>query len=252
MSARARGRERRPRIGWVVDVQNDFMLPPEEGGRLYVHDLGDPEDPGARVARPVIEEAVAWMRASCEALVFTGDWHSLEDEEIDPESPDPAAGTYPAHCMGLSSDPEEVEGARIIASIRPADPIVLERDADAARAARVARTALETGRPIFIHKNRFDVFAGNPGAAALLDLLADASGGDPEIVVVGVSRDVCVSEAIAGMQARGYRTTAVRDATWGLGLEPEAETLARWARGGRVATLAQLRDETAGAGGSGG
>ena len=30
------------RIGWVVDVQNDFMLPPEEGGRLYVSDLTDP------------------------------------------------------------------------------------------------------------------------------------------------------------------------------------------------------------------
>jgi len=245
------------RIGWVVDVQNDFMLPPEEGGRLYVHDLNDPEDPGARLARARIEEAVAWMRLNCDVLVFTGDWHSLDDEEIDPDDPDPGEGTYPPHCMGLSADPDERAGAELLASIRPEDPIVLERDADTERAREVARAALEEGRPIFIHKNRFNVFDGNPAADPLLEALAEALGGDPEIVIAGVSRDVCVTEAVEGMQARGYRTTTVRDATWGLGLEPEAETLARWARGGRVVTLPELRsgagdpDRPSGTGGGG-
>lgn len=233
--------ERRPRIGWIVDVQNDFMRPPEEGGRLYVHDLNDPDDPGARQAKPVIEEAVAWMREHCDVLVYTGDWHSREDEEIDPEDPDPEQGTYPPHCLGLSDDPGEREGARILRSIRPEDPVVLEREAGEAEADRVARTALEEGRPIFIHKKRFNVFEGNPGTAALLDALVQGLGSDPEIVVIGVSRDVCVTQAVDEMQARGYRTTAVEDATWGLGLEPEEETVARWARGGRVVTLARLR-----------
>ncbi len=233
------------RIGWIVDVQNDFMLPPEEGGRLYVHDLEDPSDPGARRARPRIEEAVAWMREHCDALVYTGDWHARADEEIDAEHPDPAGGTYPPHCMGLSEDPEEREGARILASIRPGDPLVLERGATRETAERLARAALDSGRPIFIHKNRFNVFEGNPGAAPLLDALAEGLGGDPEIVVVGVSRDVCVTEAVDDMQARGYRTIAVRDATWGLGLESEEDTLARWARRGRVVTLAELRAHVA-------
>lgn len=238
------------RIGWVVDVQNDFMTPPEEGGRLYVHDLTDPGDPGARLIRRRIEETVDWMRAHCDVIVFTGDWHSIEDEEIDPRDPDPATGTYPPHCMGLSADPEEREGAEIIPSIRPDDPLVLERGADAERARGVAREALETGRPIFIHKNRFNVFDGNPAATPLLDALAGALGGDPEIVVAGVSRDVCVTEAVDGMQTRGYRTVAVRDATWGLGLEPEADTLARWGRGGRVVTLDELRETSEPDGGS--
>ena len=39
------------------------------------------------------------------------------------------------------------------------------------------------------------------------------------------------------MQARGYPVTVLSDATWGLGLEPEVTTLARWAEKGRVTTL---------------
>jgi nicotinamidase-related amidase len=128
----------------------------------------------------------------------------------------------------------------VIESIRPDDPVVLERGAGPEAAERVARTALRERRPIFIQKNRFDVFEGNPGAEALLEVLATELGGEPEIVVVGVARDVCMTQAIDGIQARGYRTVAVRDATWGLGLEPEEETLARWAGGGLVITFEDL------------
>lgn len=233
----------RPRIGWIVDVQNDFMRPPEEGGRLYVHDLFDESDPGAIEVQTRIERAVEWMRERCDVLVYTGDWHALEDDEIDPESPNPEEGTYPPHCMGLSDDPEAREGAEIIEEIRPENPVVLERGASREEAERVARTALREKRPIFIHKNRFNVFEGNPGAGPLLETLIEALGGEPEIVVCGVSRDVCVTQAIDEMQARGYDTVALRDATWGLGLEPEEETLARWAKGGRVVTLEELREE---------
>lgn len=236
----------RRKIGWVVDVQNDFMIPTERGGRLYVHDLFNPADPGATEAAPAIEQAVAWMLDHCDVLVYTGDWHSLEDEEIDPDHPDPEKGTYPPHCMGLSQDPDERRGALVLESIRPEDPHLLRRGADPEEAAGVARAALADGRPIFIHKNKFDVFQGNPAAERLVQVLADELGGDPDFVVAGVARDVCVTQAVDGLQARGYRTVAVRDATWGLGLEPESETLSRWARGGRVVTLAELRAETAG------
>lgn len=228
------------RIGWIVDVQNDFMLPE---GRLYVHHLSDPSDAGAVLARERIEGAVAWMREHCDVLVYTGDWHGPDDAEIDPVSPDAARGTYPPHCMGLSADPEERRGAEILESIAPEDPIVLPRGASPADARAAARQAVREGRPLFVQKERFSVFEGNPGAEALLDELRDILGEPLEVVVAGVARDVCVTQAVDGMQQRGYRTVAVSDATWGLGLEDETATLARWARGGRVVTLDELRAE---------
>jgi len=227
------------RVGWVVDAQVDFMSP---DGRLYVHDLGDDSDPGAVRIVDTLVEAVAWMRASCEVVVFTGDWHGLDDEEIDPVSPDPTRGTYPPHCMGRSQVPNEREGARIIQEIRPVGPLVLEIDATESRAAEVARRALAERRPVFIHKTRFDVFEGNRATEAFLRGLTEELGGPPSFVVVGVARDVCVTQAVDGMQARGYDVTALSDATWGLGLEPEETTLARWSRSGTVTTLAQLRE----------
>ena len=234
-----------PKIGWVTDVQHDFMRPPAEGGRLYVADLGDASDEGAVRVQPTIEAAVRWMEANCDALVYTTDWHSLEDEEIDPDSPDPAAGTYPPHCMGLSDDLDMVEGAAILASIRPEEPLVLERDADPSTAGVIAERAVRDRRPVVIRKKRFDVFAGNPAAEAFVEALVAELGGAAEFVVVGVARDVCVTQAIDGLQARGHPTVAVRDATWGLGLESEEETLARWRTGGRVVRLADLAEKGA-------
>lgn len=228
---------RRARIGWVVDVQNDFMDPE---GRLYVHDLGDPGDAGAEQVRDRIVAAVRWMEEHCEVVVFTGDWHGYDDAEIDTEAPDAAKGTYPPHCMGRSDALDEREGAYIIEPIRPASPVVLEVGASAARGREVARLAVDEGRPVFIRKNRFDVFEGNPATEAFVSALEEVLRRPLEFYVVGVARDVCVTGAVDGLQARDRDVVAVRDATWGLGLEPEDETLARWSRRGRVVRLEEL------------
>ena len=234
------------RIGWVVDVQRDFMDPPARGGRLYVHDLFDPADVGAEQARDAIVRTVAWMRDACDAVVFTGDWHAVTDREIDPVAPDAALGTYLPHCMGLSDDPAERTGAALIPEIDPGpDAVVLGRDATDAQA-RDAATAAAAGRPVFVHKREFSVFDGNPGADAFVRALADAvatvhGGPAPEFVVCGVAADVCVRHAVDGLLARGHRVAVVRDATWGLGLEPLDALLARWsAAGARVPTLSEL------------
>ncbi len=239
------------RIGWIVDVQNDFMLPPEQGGRLYVHDLFDGgKDRGAIQIVPRLVRAVEWMRAHCDAIVYTGDWHNYDDAEIDPVAPDATKGTYPPHCMGLSDDADEREGAFIIQEIRPANPVILPREATDADARDAARRAVDERRPVFIQKSRFSVFEGNAATDALLHALGERLGAPLEVVMIGVARDVCVKGAIEGMldPARAIPVTLVTDATWGLGLEPEAEALARWMAAGAAlvtTTGLALRSEDA-------
>src|SRR5215213_1301146 len=76
--------DRIARVGWIVDAQNDFLLPPERSGRLYVHDLFDGgKDAGATQCTPALIRAARWMEAECDAIVYTGDWHSYDDAEID-------------------------------------------------------------------------------------------------------------------------------------------------------------------------
>jgi nicotinamidase/pyrazinamidase len=225
------------RVGWVVDCQWDFMRPE---GRLYVQDLFSESDAGASRIEDRLVDAVNWMRKHCETVVFTGDWHGYEDSEIDAEAPDPDLGTYPPHCMGRSEDPAERAGAAIIHSIAPDDPVQVRFDAQPGDGSGLVAEALDSGRELFIQKNRFDVFAGNTATEEVVRALEVRLGGPLEFVVIGVARDVCVTQAVDGMQQRGYATVALSDATWGLGLEDEVATLDRWRSGGRVTTLSEL------------
>jgi nicotinamidase-related amidase len=244
-----------PRVGWIVDMQNDFALSTPPGGRLYVRSLFDQTDRGAEAVQERIVRAVGILREICDVMVYTGDWHGPEDAEIDAEAPDALRGTYPPHCMGRSEDPAERLGAEIIEQIRPQNPLILERDAAVEEALRVAGEAVAQRRPVFIRKDRFNVFEGNRATDAFLRGLADALRGDGmEFYVLGLARDVCVTQFVDAVQAperreRGYHVVAISDATAGLGLEPEAETLTRWADGGaRVITVDELQGEPDGRG----
>jgi nicotinamidase-related amidase len=235
------------RVGWVVDVQNDFAKRSEPGGRLYVRDLSDEADPGAEAIEPEVVRAVELLLRHCDVMIYTGDWHGLEDDEIDVESPDPARGTYPPHCMGRSADAAERIGAEIIAEIRPENPLILDRDASPEEARAVAENAVANGQPVFVQKDRFSVFEGNRATDDFLDGLSDALGGAAlDFYVLGHARDVCVTAFVDGVQSparsdRGYRVIALSDCTAGLGLESEAVTLARWSgAGAEVISLAEL------------
>ncbi len=224
------------RIGWVVDVQRDFMQP---NGRLYVRDLFNERDPGAQEAEPRLVEAVKWMHARAALVVYTGDWHGYDDAEIDAGNPEPGKGTYPPHCMGRSVDPAERRGAEIIPSLAAPECLVLEVDATPDDARALVERWLGRPRPVLIRKNRCGVFAGNPAADAFVEAVTTALH-PAEFFVAGVARDVCVTRAIDGLQARGHQVTAIRDAMWGLGLEAEEDTLARWGGKGRVIEVAHL------------
>lgn len=224
------------RIGWVVDVQNDFMLPPSEGGRLYVHDLNDPSDAGAIKIAPNLTKTVHWMRDHCDVIVYTGDWHGPEDAEIS-DTPD-FLTTFPPHCMGRMDNGMRT-GAFLHPSVNPnvqfgrgASFILPENATQEAgfSLGLLASEAIKAGldKPtIFVRKTKFDVFEGNAGTAGLLQTLINE---DTQIFVAGVASDVCVRFAIEGMAKQGYRNVIpVLDAMHGLGITPETDLIENWA-----------------------
>jgi nicotinamidase-related amidase len=233
---------RRPRIGYLVDVQNDFMLPTLPGGRLYVKHLTDPADPGAQAIITRLGSLSRWMSAECDALVLSGDWHSYVDAEIAREGADYKT-TYPPHCMGLSPDAAERLGAALIPEVRPEAPLArLERDATRWRAQVVAQQAVGSRTPVFVEKRDFSVWTGNPAMGHFAKELVNAFGSVPEVIIAGVASDVCVDQAIGGFLARGFPVSVVQDAIYSLGTQPDAELLASWAtRGATLTSLAELQ-----------
>lgn len=237
----------RARIGWIVDVQNDFMRP---DGRLYVHNLFDRADAGATLAMASIVQTVEWMRRSCDVVIFTGDWHAYGDREIDTVAPDATKGTYPPHCMGLSPDAAERAGAALITEIDPGSAaLVLTRDAIDETARDIARRAVDERRAVFVQKSEFSVFEGNRSADAFVqalrealgDDLGDGSGEPVDFVLCGVATDVCVKKAVDGLLDRAARVHVVTDAIWSLGLLGPADTTDLWAqRGARLGVSADL------------
>jgi len=209
-------------VFWDVDTQFDFMTPPEQGGRLYVRNPNDAGDPGATRIVPELERLSRYARDHGILRVATGDWHTLEHREIDARNPD-FRTTYPPHCMAGDAGSEKIPETRL------RDPVVVPLRAADDEARRAARTARESGRDIWVHKEEFSCFTGNAATAALIEEL-DAEA----FVVYGVALDVCVKAAVEGMLDRGQRVWVVEDATWGLGLEDSEDLLARWeARGAR-------------------
>jgi nicotinamidase-related amidase len=235
---------RRPRVGYLVDVQNDFMRRALPGGRLYVRHLQDPDDVGAEQIIPALARLARWMYERCDIVVLSGDWHGPEDAEIDAIAPD-FRTTYPPHCMGRSADAAECAGADLIPEVTPPrGSIVLPWNATSAIAARVASDAIEQGLPVFVQKTQFSVWTGNPAMDAFMNELTDRLQTPPEIILAGVASDVCDDQAIRGFLERGYPVAVVRDAIHSLGSQPDDAILAGWeALGARTTTLAALEAE---------
>lgn len=203
-------------VFWDVDTQFDFMTPPDEGGKLYVKDLSDETDPGAVRIKPALKRLSDYAREHGILRVATGDWHTLDHREIDPDSPN-FRDTYPPHCMAGEQGSEKIPETEL------RDPIVVPIRADPETARRAVEHARREGRDIFLRKEEFSCFTGNPATEELLRAL-DAR----TIVVYGVALDVCVRHAVEGMLDRGARVFLVEDATWGLGIGDPESLLRGW------------------------
>jgi nicotinamidase-related amidase len=236
-----------PRVGYLVDVQEDFMRAGLPGGRLYVKHLSDPHDPGAECIIPKLERVARWMWSECDAVVYTRDAHRLDDPEISASAPD-FVDTYPVHCAAYSDDPAERAGAEIIPEVAPVSSMLsLVRDASDEEARSLAERAVREGVPVLVEKSRFSVWTGNRAMPAFVESLQAALGGRPELIVCGVASDVCVAQGVDGFLERGFPVTIVSDAIYSLGGDDDAR-LAGWAaRGATITTVDELLAEVTGA-----
>ena len=233
-------RTSRPRVGYIVDVQEDFARASAPGGRLYVRHLSDPNDMGAERIIPQLHRLAQWMLARCDAVVYTRDAHRLDDAEISSPTPD-FVNTYPVHCAAFSDDPAERAGAELIPEVAPLLPLLtLQRDASDADAAMLALRVVQDRLPVLVEKSRLSVWTGNLAMDAFVTALDASLGARPEIIACGLATDVCVAQGVDGFLERGYAVTVVRDAIYSLDGDDEA-WLEQWAaRGAAITTVDEL------------
>lgn len=219
-------------VGLIVDCQRDFLDP---NGALYVKHLDNLQDKGSVKVVPRIVEAAAWFRSLDMPMIFTGDWHGYDDAEIDTINPD-YFSTFPPHCMGRTDSPD---GAELIQEFMDKDMVVLSlADSFKTRQAHLV-SAVNSGKPVFVQKNRFDVFSGHPQFEQLLKTLLSTTEEDGlHLHVIGVASDVCVHHAIRGCVLRGHTVTVYEDAIYGLDPEAVLDCKAVWKeRGVTLTTL---------------
>jgi nicotinamidase/pyrazinamidase len=200
---------------WDVDTQVDFM---RQDGALYV--------PGAEAVVPARERLSDAARRLGLPVVQSADDHEAGDAEIS-DDPD-FSTTYPPHCMRGTPGQE-----RIAATRRP-DALVLGHDE--LPVAELRRRLAQAGDAVLLLKKTVDVFS-NPNTENLVRALSPQ-----HVVIYGVALDVCNSEAVEGLWARGYRhLSVVTDATAALDAERGRALLADWrARGIELVTTREI------------
>jgi nicotinamidase/pyrazinamidase len=190
-------------IFWNVDTQYDFMRDDESHkGLLPV--------PGARGIEGNLERMTKIAKDYDLKVVNTADFHLPTSKEIS-RTPDYKT-TFPAHCL------VGTKGADYVPATQPVDAYAIGWWEDGFDDSQVRGS-----RNIILYKDAFDVFAGNPHADRVVNLL------DPQrVIVYGVATNVCVDQAVQGLYARGKEVYVVKDAIKELPHLSLEETLKGW------------------------
>ncbi len=169
---------------WNVDTQIDFVEPE---GKLYVN--------GAEKLKPIWNNIRLLAMKNQIKVVNTADFHWPGSKELS-DNPD-YISTFPPHCMA------NTKGAEYVAETEPSNPVIIDWD----KPFKIDTENIENNRNIVIRKDAFDVFAGNPYTASIVETLAPDT-----VVVYGVTTNVCVNDAVIGLSKRVKNVFVVKDA----------------------------------------
>jgi len=203
-------------IFWDVDTQSDFMRPE---GALFVKGADKIIAKVSKIRRFALENG--------HSIIASVDWHSADDPEIS-DAPD-YRNTFPAHCLSSEEGSSRVGylGKLLIEGVEN-----LEMDES-----EIKELVDKEQFHIVIKKSKFDVFT-NPNTAKLLNLVQPE-----EVIVFGVSLDVCVYYAVMGLLEWGKGEVIVlKDGVKGLGIRKDADILQEFEeKGAKIKELADLK-----------
>lgn len=171
---------------WNVDTQIDFVYP---RGKLYVE--------GAENLRPQWKELTELAKDNSIRVVNTADYHFPNSAELD-DNPD-FINTFPEHCMA------NTRGADYIRETDPEDPLIFNWNKDYLITPELFDP--DKHRNFVIRKDAFDVFAGNPLTDKIVKFLKPGN-----VVVYGVTTNICVDAAVRGLVKRAKNVYVVEDA----------------------------------------
>lgn len=171
---------------WNVDTQFDFVSPQ---GKLYVE--------GAELLKPVWKTITNFAKKQSICVVNTADYHFSDSAELS-SNPD-FIKTFPPHCMANTL------GADYIEETMPENPLIFDWD----KQYEINNKTVDHTkyRNILIRKDSFDVFSGNPFTDKILNQFSPEN-----VVVYGVTTNVCVNDAVVGLAKRVSKVYVIEDA----------------------------------------
>jgi nicotinamidase/pyrazinamidase len=198
-----------------VDTQRDFMLP---GGALYV--------PGAETILPALQRVTGLARRLGIRRICSMCRHFPGDRELLRNG-----GRWPDHCLDGTPGQRKVDETQVV------DPCYLPaREIGSVE----LETALKHRGELIIEKQDVNVLAGNANARPLLTRLAREYD---NIVIYGVTTDVCVDYAVKAFLEQGRIPDVVFDAIRAINPGNAAAALERWCEAGvTTITCTELED----------
>lgn len=192
-------------VFWDVDTQYDFMLP---DGKLYVK--------GAEDIIPNLERLTRYAQKRGVQVMGSVDYHLESDDEIfvNPDYQE----RFPPHCMKNSGGQAKIDATK------PRSPLWIDYTEYGGE--ELVKLVKGHKGEIYFRKQRFDVFS-NPNVEKVLRMVKPT-----QIVLYGVTLDICDAYAVEGFLKRGYLIHLVIDAVKPIRKEKGEELVKNWVKRG--------------------